>query len=129
MIQVVINNKTGAGGTTGVEYAMQQPADGYTWLLCTQSPLLAQLTGAATTDVKGGITPVGLPDDWPILIDEAVVAAGPVVIGLSVPAATSFSNVALPQETKPSGGFLRCTRLSFAGSPPAFASRRAPSGS
>lgn len=30
---------------------------------------------------QGGITPVGLPADWPILIDEAVVAAGPVVIG------------------------------------------------
>ncbi len=29
----------------------------------------------------GGITPAGLPDDWQILIDEAVVAAGPVVIG------------------------------------------------
>lgn len=29
----------------------------------------------------GGITPVGLPGDWRLLIDEAVVAAGPVVIG------------------------------------------------
>ena len=29
----------------------------------------------------GGITPIGLPADWPILIDEAVVAAGRVVIG------------------------------------------------
>ena len=29
----------------------------------------------------GGITPIGLPADWPILIDAAVVAAGPVVIG------------------------------------------------
>ncbi|HQV92540.1 MAG TPA: YbaK/EbsC family protein [Phycicoccus sp.] len=29
----------------------------------------------------GGITPVGLPADWPILIDAAVLAAGPVVIG------------------------------------------------
>ncbi|MFI0445874.1 YbaK/EbsC family protein [Actinomadura sp. 6N118] len=29
----------------------------------------------------GGITPVGLPDGWPILVDEAVVAAGDVVIG------------------------------------------------
>lgn len=57
-VKVVVNNKTGAGGVTGVEYAIQQPADGYTWLLCTQSPLLAQLTGAATTDVKGSITPV-----------------------------------------------------------------------
>jgi len=29
----------------------------------------------------GGITPIGLPADWPILIDEAVVAADRVVIG------------------------------------------------
>ncbi|MFC0625463.1 YbaK/EbsC family protein [Kribbella deserti] len=29
----------------------------------------------------GGITPVGLPADWPILVDSAVAAAGPVVIG------------------------------------------------
>jgi prolyl-tRNA editing enzyme YbaK/EbsC (Cys-tRNA(Pro) deacylase) len=32
----------------------------------------------------GGITPVGLPDAWPILIDAGVVAAGPVVIGSGV---------------------------------------------
>ena len=30
---------------------------------------------------QGGITPVGLPSDWTILVDAAVVAAGPVVIG------------------------------------------------
>lgn len=29
----------------------------------------------------GGITPIGLPPDWPVLVDAAVVAAGPVVIG------------------------------------------------
>ena len=29
----------------------------------------------------GGITPIGLPEEWPVLIDEAVVAAGEVVIG------------------------------------------------
>lgn len=29
----------------------------------------------------GGITPVGLPDDWPILVDAAVAAAAEVVIG------------------------------------------------
>lgn len=29
----------------------------------------------------GGITPVGLPDTWPILVDRAVTEAGPVVIG------------------------------------------------
>ena len=30
---------------------------------------------------QGGITPVGLPSNWTILVDAAVVAAGPVVIG------------------------------------------------
>ena len=29
----------------------------------------------------GGITPVGLPQGWPVLVDEAVVAAGEVVVG------------------------------------------------
>ncbi|HYN67349.1 MAG TPA: YbaK/EbsC family protein [Ornithinibacter sp.] len=29
----------------------------------------------------GGITPVGLPQGWPVLVDESVVAAGEVVIG------------------------------------------------
>ncbi|MGH6654742.1 MAG: YbaK/EbsC family protein [Actinocrinis sp.] len=32
----------------------------------------------------GGITPVGLPSDWPILIDEAVAAAPRVVVGSGV---------------------------------------------
>lgn len=32
----------------------------------------------------GGITPVGLPGDWPLLIDDKVLAAGPVVIGAGV---------------------------------------------
>ncbi len=40
-------------------------------------PTAEQLTGMT----QGGITPVGLPADWPILVDEAVVAAGPIVIG------------------------------------------------
>ena len=40
-------------------------------------PAVEELTGMT----QGGITPVGLPEGWPILIDEAVVAAGPVVIG------------------------------------------------
>lgn len=29
----------------------------------------------------GGITPIGLPDDWPILVDDAVIAAGDVIVG------------------------------------------------
>ncbi|MBM9466567.1 YbaK/EbsC family protein [Nakamurella leprariae] len=32
----------------------------------------------------GGITPIGLPTDWPILVDAAVAAAGPVVIGSGI---------------------------------------------
>ncbi|WP_432950439.1 YbaK/EbsC family protein [Kribbella sp. CA-253562] len=32
----------------------------------------------------GGITPIGLPAAWPVLVDEAVVQAGPVVIGSGI---------------------------------------------
>jgi prolyl-tRNA editing enzyme YbaK/EbsC (Cys-tRNA(Pro) deacylase) len=32
----------------------------------------------------GGITPVGLPDDWVVLVDPAVVAAGEVVVGSGI---------------------------------------------
>ena len=32
----------------------------------------------------GGITPIGLPADWPVLVDEAVANAGPVVIGSGI---------------------------------------------
>ncbi|HEU4675811.1 MAG TPA: YbaK/EbsC family protein [Motilibacteraceae bacterium] len=39
--------------------------------------LAVQLTGME----YGGITPVGLPADWPVLVDAAVAAAGPVVVG------------------------------------------------
>jgi prolyl-tRNA editing enzyme YbaK/EbsC (Cys-tRNA(Pro) deacylase) len=32
----------------------------------------------------GGITPIGLPEGWPVLVDAAVVAAGPVIIGSGI---------------------------------------------
>jgi prolyl-tRNA editing enzyme YbaK/EbsC (Cys-tRNA(Pro) deacylase) len=32
----------------------------------------------------GGITPIGLPDGWPVLVDAAVTAAGVVVIGSGI---------------------------------------------
>lgn len=38
-------------------------------------------TEAATGMTSGGITPIGLPDDWRILVDTAVAQAGPVVVG------------------------------------------------
>jgi len=40
----------------------------------------------------GGITPLGLPSEWPVLIDQAVVEAGVVVVGSGV----RRSKVALP---------------------------------
>lgn len=39
---------------------------------------------AVTGMESGGITPIGLPTGWPILIDAAVAAAGPVVIGSGI---------------------------------------------
>ena len=48
----------------------------------------------------GGITPIGLPADWPVLVDDAVVAAGRVVIGSGIRASKvlvdSADLVALP---------------------------------
>ncbi|NIK60045.1 YbaK/EbsC family protein [Kribbella shirazensis] len=45
----------------------------------------AQDDAVGTTGMEyGGITPIGLPADWPVLIDEAVVQAGPVVIGSGI---------------------------------------------
>jgi prolyl-tRNA editing enzyme YbaK/EbsC (Cys-tRNA(Pro) deacylase) len=39
---------------------------------------------AETSMEYGGITPIGLPAGWPLLVDAAVVAAGPVVVGSGV---------------------------------------------
>ena len=57
-VSVVVNNKSGAGGVTGVEFACSQPADGYTYLMCTPSPMLAQISGATDYDVYGKINPL-----------------------------------------------------------------------
>lgn len=34
--------------------------------------------------VRGGITPIGLPGDWRLIIDERVVERGPVLVGAGV---------------------------------------------
>ncbi|WP_328999272.1 YbaK/EbsC family protein [Kribbella sp. NBC_00709] len=45
----------------------------------------AQHDAVRTTSMEyGGITPIGLPADWPVLVDEAVVRAGQVVIGSGI---------------------------------------------
>jgi prolyl-tRNA editing enzyme YbaK/EbsC (Cys-tRNA(Pro) deacylase) len=42
-------------------------------------------TVTAATDMEyGGITPVGLPAGWPVLVDEAVAKTGSVVIGSGI---------------------------------------------
>ena len=42
-------------------------------------------TAVGLTNMEfGGITPVGLPEDWPILIDEAVMNVERVVIGSGI---------------------------------------------
>jgi prolyl-tRNA editing enzyme YbaK/EbsC (Cys-tRNA(Pro) deacylase) len=39
----------------------------------------------ALTEMEfGGITPIGLPPEWPVLVDEAVVEAGLVVVGSGI---------------------------------------------
>ena len=40
----------------------------------------------------GGITPIGLPADWPVLVDEAVTEAGWVVIGSGIRASKLLLN-------------------------------------
>ncbi|MGY4766644.1 YbaK/EbsC family protein [Kribbella sp. CWNU-51] len=45
----------------------------------------AQDDAVASTNMEyGGITPIGLPADWPVLVDKAVAQAGPVVIGSGI---------------------------------------------
>jgi prolyl-tRNA editing enzyme YbaK/EbsC (Cys-tRNA(Pro) deacylase) len=39
---------------------------------------------AASRMEYGGITPIGLPADWPVLVDEAVAKTGSVVIGSGI---------------------------------------------
>jgi prolyl-tRNA editing enzyme YbaK/EbsC (Cys-tRNA(Pro) deacylase) len=64
---------------------------------------------ALTSMEYGGITPIGLPDDWHILIDTAVVAVGEVVIG----SGTRASKILVPAKalvTLPNAEELSLTR-------------------
>jgi len=44
----------------------------------------ADVAVAETSMEYGGITPIGLPTGWPVLVDAAVAAAAQVVIGSGV---------------------------------------------
>ena len=41
--KIVVDNKSGAAGITGVRYFMQQPSDGYTVLICTEAHFSAAM--------------------------------------------------------------------------------------
>ena len=52
-------HQEGAGGLNGAVAAHRQPADGYTWLLATQSQILLDLQGQMPYDFKDQWIPVG----------------------------------------------------------------------
>ena len=56
--EVEIANVTGGGGVNGVEYAYKQPADGYTFLLGTQSLFMQDIQGATSMNFKDEFIPV-----------------------------------------------------------------------
>ncbi len=57
-VQVEIVNVEGAGGATGMEYALKQPADGYTYVLGTQSHIMLDLQGILSFDFRTEMQPV-----------------------------------------------------------------------
>jgi len=57
-VQVKVVNVEGAGGAAGVEYTYQQPADGYTFMLGTQSLILVDLQDIMSMDFRDEFIPV-----------------------------------------------------------------------
>lgn len=57
-VEVEIVNVTGKSGVNGVEYAYKQPADGYTFMLGTQSLIIQDLQGNTSMDFKTAFVPV-----------------------------------------------------------------------
>jgi tripartite-type tricarboxylate transporter receptor subunit TctC len=57
-VPVEIVNVEGAGGTNGINFAQKQPADGYTYVLATQSIILLDLQKILPFDYQKEMTPV-----------------------------------------------------------------------
>ncbi len=57
-VEVEIVNVTGGSGVKGVEYTYKQPADGYTFMLGTQSLIMQDLQGATSMDFRSEFIPV-----------------------------------------------------------------------
>lgn len=58
--EVEVVNVSGAGGVTGTEHTYKQPADGYTFMLGTQSLIMADLQGTTSMDFRSEFTPVAM---------------------------------------------------------------------
>ena len=56
--QVDVLNVEGGGGVNGVEFTYKQPADGYTFMLGTQSLIMQDLQGNLSMDYKNEFIPV-----------------------------------------------------------------------
>lgn len=57
-VPIVINNVEGGGGVMGVQYTAKQPADGYTFMLGTQSLLLANIQKLSSVDIYNDLVPI-----------------------------------------------------------------------
>lgn len=57
-IPVEVQNVEGGSGVNGVEYTLKQPADGYTFMLGTQSLFLQDLMGNISVDFKTEMQPI-----------------------------------------------------------------------
>lgn len=57
-VEVEIVNVTGGSGVNGVEYTYKQPADGYTFMLGTQSLIMQDLQGTTSMNFKTDFIPV-----------------------------------------------------------------------
>jgi tripartite-type tricarboxylate transporter receptor subunit TctC len=66
--QIVIDAHAGASGTISAEYALRQPADGYTFLAATSALMAAAYTFKPSFDVLRDFTPVSLLATAPFIL-------------------------------------------------------------
>ena len=57
-VEVEVVNVSGGSGVNGVEYTYKQPADGYTFMLGTQSLIMQDLQGATSMNFRSEFIPV-----------------------------------------------------------------------
>lgn len=57
-VPVEVQNVEGASGVNGVEYTYKQPADGYTFMLGTQSLFMQDMAGTTSMDFKTEFQPI-----------------------------------------------------------------------